>query len=483
MTVLKNIAVTRGSEAVVKAECLAFRPGDCSVIVGASGSGKTSLLMAISGVGREAGLKFHADIAFANGDFCTFDDLQRPFCSLVLQTSALYDDLTVQENLDIVTASMTGTCDIDREIMYRLLDGIDASAMPNTLSGGQQQRVAIVRSLLNGSRVCLMDEPNAGLDPRRSQDLLDLIDSLCAVGMHVVITTHHPRIFLDKSMSFYFLKKGILSTVDEGEKGIAWELARLSDQTANKNVKALPVSLEGKRKKNWLWEFFVRDLWSHFLSPTTLLYVGTACGLISFTLGYVSVARYPFSQIILDATLERIAAELGDGFYRFSIPLIVGILIAARSSSLATSDLLQKQLNGSTLALAQIQVPIRRYRSLGLLFAITISSICLFIFAIVISLYMLGSAITLATNMPLGLVMAFVVEDIFRGAYHPSNWTWVFAKMFFSGLSVAAISLLVCQKIVRSGQQIRNLGALAIFLSVLAVTIIQSALILLEMKQ
>ncbi|MFY9237479.1 MAG: ATP-binding cassette domain-containing protein [Roseovarius sp.] len=481
MITLENIAVVRDGDTIVKAGHIECEPGQCSVIVGPSGGGKTSLLMAIGGVGRELGLQVNGRVVMDDGRVFDLSDMPTPICSLVQQNAALYDELSAQENLDIVMATHATEPKIDPEVMQRLLDGIDGDAMPNALSGGQRQRVAIVRSLLSGARICVMDEPNAGLDPRRSQDLSDLIASLCANGIHVIVTTHHPKLFVDQAATFYFLANGRLSEVPKREGSIDGELERLARETVAPASVSKPVSLRATARTNWFWEFFLRDLWSHFLSPATLLYIATACALIAFTLGYVSVVRYPFSALLLDATIERIAAGLGDGFYRFTIPLIVGILIAARSGSLATTDLLQKQLNGSTLALAQIQVPIRRYRSIGLLAAISFSSAFLYLFAIVVSLYTLGLSISLTTQMHPEVVMAFVVEDIFNNDLQPVKWGWILAKMLLSGACVSMICILVGRRNVRSGQQIRDLGAFAVLLSVLTVIAIQTALILVEL--
>ena len=481
MITLEDILVVRGGDTIVEAGRIHCEPGQCSVIVGPSGGGKTSLLMAIGGVGRELGLQVHGRVVMDDGRVFELSDMATPICSLVPQNAALYDELSVQENLDIVMATHTAAPKIDPEMMKRLLDGIDGAAMPNALSGGQRQRVAIVRSLLSGARICVMDEPNAGLDPRRSQDLSDVIASLCASGIHVIVATHHPKLFVDQAATFYFLADGRLGEVPKQEGSIYEELAGLARENVAPASVSGSVSLLPATQGNWFWEFFLRDLWSHFLSPATLLYIATACALIAFTLGYVSVERYPFSALLLDATIERIAAGLGDGFYQFTIPLIVGILIAARSGSLATTDLLQKQLNGSTLALAQIQVPIRRYRSIGLLAAISFSSAFLYLFAIVVSLYTLVLSISLTTRMHPEVVMAFVVEDIFNNGLQPVNWVWILAKMLLSGACVALICILIGRQNVRSGQQIRDLGALAVLLSVLTVISIQTALILVEL--
>jgi len=476
-----DLKVARGTDTIVEATQVTCEAGTCSVVVGPSGGGKTSLLMALAGAGHEVGLQVSGKVQMADGRICDISDLQQPVCSLVLQNAALYDELTVQDNLDIVSTTHAGKSVVDHDVLSRLLDGIDPSAMPNTLSGGERQRVAIVRSLLRGARICLMDEPNAGLDPRRSRELSNLIKQLCAAGIHVLVTTHHPQLFAEQADLFYVLDNGALIEL-QGTPGDTFaNIEGLADKTARADGAIASVRLEGARRRNWAWEFFARDIWSHCLAPAALLYIGTACALIAFTLGYVSVSRYPFSPMLLDATIERIAAELGDGFYRFTIPLIVGILVAARSGSLATMDLLQKQSNGSTLALEQIQVPVRRYRDVGLVSAISLASVLLYLFGVVASLYMLGISIASSTNIPFQLVMDFVVEDIFRPSIRSDAWTWVLAKMLLSGASVALISLLVGRQTVGSGMEIRNYGALAVLMSVLCVIALQTALILLEM--
>jgi len=99
----------------------------------------------------------------------------------------------------------------------------------------------------------------------------------------------------------------------------------------------------------------------------------------------------------------------------------------------------------------------------------------------VVSLYMLGLSISLTTQMHPEVVMGFVVDDIFKNDLQPVKWGWIIAKMLLSGACVALICILVGKQNVRSSQQIRDLGALAVLLSVLTVIAIQTALILVEL--
>src|SRR5512132_3658172 len=145
-------------------------PGETMVIVGGSGSGKTTVLRLILGL-------IHPDsghILIEGQDVVKLSEEQmadiRSKMALVFQSSALFDSLSVGENVGyrLWEQGLLDEETIERKVMESLrfvgLDDI-VDAMPAELSGGMKQRVAIARALASGPKVILFDEPTAGLDP------------------------------------------------------------------------------------------------------------------------------------------------------------------------------------------------------------------------------------------------------------------------------------------------------------------------------
>jgi polar amino acid transport system ATP-binding protein len=101
-----------------------------------------------------------------------------------------------------------------RENALRLLKRIGleefADAYPSTLSGGQKQRVAIIRALAMNPEVILFDEPTSALDPEMVGEVLDLMKSLAAEGMTMVIVTHEMGFAKEVATRVIFIDDGVI---------------------------------------------------------------------------------------------------------------------------------------------------------------------------------------------------------------------------------------------------------------------------------
>lgn len=480
MTSFVDLKVSRKSGTIAEISRFSCEPGQLSIILGHSGSGKTSLLMAMAGLGDDNNLFVSGKVQHSDGRFSELTGSREPFCTLVFQNASLYEDLTVQENLEIIRSSKFYVNNIDVSLLDKLLHDIIPHLTPAQLSGGQRQRVAIARNLLCGSKVILMDEPNAGLDPQSADDLLALIEQLCELGMHVLLTTHHPTKFIGKANQFYFLYDGDLKKIDESEISDVYQNSKKREVSQTGKLANGQIELLGNGHSSWIWKFFSNDIWVHCFSPSALLYIGVAAILISFTFGFTMVSKYPFSGFVLDLTIERIAAELGDTFYRFIVPLTVCVLFAARSSAISTMDALQKGLNFSEVSLEQVGVSIRSYRLYSLLSSLAIGNVVLFAFGLVVSLYALILAISFAADLPFLLVTDFTVQDILSSSVWISRVAFVWLKVALSGACVALVIYFVGHRPVRSALEIKQLGAHAISFSVVVVILIHTAFILVE---
>jgi len=89
---------------------------------------------------------------------------------------------------------------------------------PKELSGGEQQRVAMARALVNNPEIILADEPTGNLDPKNSQDIMELLDDINKRGTTVVVVTHNKDIVNEMRKRVITLKKGVVIS-DEKQGG------------------------------------------------------------------------------------------------------------------------------------------------------------------------------------------------------------------------------------------------------------------------
>ena len=174
-------------------------PGTTKIVLGGSGSGKTTILRLILGLLKPDAGSIQVDGTDVGG--LTEKDLRdvRLKIGMVFQEGALFDSLTVGEN---VAYRLVEDGELDEggiEERVREMLGFVGLAdffhrMPSELSGGQRRRVAVARALVAQPRIMLYDEPTTGLDPITSTTITDLI---CKVrdldGVSSILVTHQLR--------------------------------------------------------------------------------------------------------------------------------------------------------------------------------------------------------------------------------------------------------------------------------------------------
>lgn len=195
---VEAIAVRRGSQRIVADVSFEAGRGEVLAIMGASGSGKTTVLRAIaalepieSGTISVDGICVHAGVV-PHGALAR--DLYRRV-GMVFQFHHLFAHMTVLQNVSLAPVRVLGRDRQDadrrsRELLEQLGVAARADAMPHELSGGEAQRVAIARALAVDPPLLLMDEPTASLDAARRVDLALTLRRLAVEGRTVVTATH-----------------------------------------------------------------------------------------------------------------------------------------------------------------------------------------------------------------------------------------------------------------------------------------------------
>lgn len=195
---LRAVSVRRGFRVVVDGLSLTVEPGELVAIMGASGTGKSSVLRAISGLDPIAAGEIEVGtLRLAPGPIprgARLRELHRSV-GMVFQFHHLFSHMTAVRNVCLAPVHVLNQPpgDVEQRARALLRDlgvGHRADAMPHELSGGEAQRVAIARALAVDPPVLLLDEPTASLDAGRRQELAATLVDLSRQGRTVLVATH-----------------------------------------------------------------------------------------------------------------------------------------------------------------------------------------------------------------------------------------------------------------------------------------------------
>ena len=175
--------------------------GDFVAIMGASGSGKSTMMNLIGALDKPTDGRLWIDGRdIASMDSDELADLRNAKIGFVFQQFNLLPRTPAidQVTLPLLYARPRPT-DLEARARHRLEQvglGTRAGHLPSQLSGGQQQRVAIARALINNPKILLADEPTGALDSKTSEEIMNLFTELNREGITVIIVTHEPDIAL-----------------------------------------------------------------------------------------------------------------------------------------------------------------------------------------------------------------------------------------------------------------------------------------------
>jgi phospholipid/cholesterol/gamma-HCH transport system ATP-binding protein len=199
IVVFDGVSLAFDDKEILRSVSFTLKTGHTKIFLGASGAGKSTILRLILGL-----LKPDAGRIFVNGeriDDMKEDDLMkvRGDLGMVFQEGALFDSLTVRENVGykLFEESDAPLEEVNRRVeevlgFVRLAEFIDR--MPSELSGGQRRRVAIARAMTAKPRILLYDEPTTGLDPITSLTIDEEIIKLRDIeGVSSIVVTHQLR--------------------------------------------------------------------------------------------------------------------------------------------------------------------------------------------------------------------------------------------------------------------------------------------------
>ena len=230
---IRGLKKSYGENHVLRGVDLDVKPGETVVILGKSGMGKSVLLRHVIGLEKpDAGR-----ILIAGEDMNDPDFSKHYVIAMVFQGSALFNSLTVEENVGLYLREHRLFDDKKiKELVSSALEivGLEEkeNIMPSMLSGGMKRRVATARALVMNPDLILFDEPTSGLDPMMTRTIGDLIcDLKKKVEITQIVVTH------DIELAFYVADRiAVLSDGRIIEFGTPEEIRRSGDVTVKEFI-------------------------------------------------------------------------------------------------------------------------------------------------------------------------------------------------------------------------------------------------------
>ncbi len=216
-TIIKvdNLYKSFGDIHVLKGITTEIKKGEVVVIIGASGSGKSTFLRTLNLLEYPTDGKIYlndTDITDQKTDI----NLHRQKMGMVFQQFNLFPHMTILKNMTIAPIKLLGLSKQEaEEKAMKLLEKVGladrSDAYPSQLSGGQKQRVAIVRALCMDPEVMLFDEPTSALDPEMVGEVLGVIKDLAKSGMTMAIVTHEMGFAREVADRVIFIDDGVIT--------------------------------------------------------------------------------------------------------------------------------------------------------------------------------------------------------------------------------------------------------------------------------
>ena len=214
MIEVKNIKKSFRDKTVIEDVSAVMKAGQCNLIIGASGSGKTVLMKCMVGL-------FEPDaghVLYSGQDFTAMNHDEkteiRKEIGMLFQGSALFDSLTVEQNVMFPLSMFTNWSHrkkLDRvnEVLARVNLVDTNKKFPAELSGGMKKRVGIARAIVLNPKYLFCDEPNSGLDPQTSLVIDRLIEEITKeFNITTVINTHDMNSVMEIGNYILYMYKG-----------------------------------------------------------------------------------------------------------------------------------------------------------------------------------------------------------------------------------------------------------------------------------
>lgn len=217
---VKDLHVSYGGINAVKGIDLQVFNGELVALIGANGAGKSSTLKAIAGILTPSA----GEIDFAN--YLTKKlpayELVRLGLGMVPEGRGVFKRMTILENLQMGAYLKSDSKEIERKLeeVYSYFPRLKErlTQLAGTLSGGEQQMVAMGRAMMAQPKLLLLDEPSMGLSPIMVETIFDVIRSLSASGMTILLVEQNARLALQIANRAYVMESGLITLSGSGKE-------------------------------------------------------------------------------------------------------------------------------------------------------------------------------------------------------------------------------------------------------------------------
>jgi len=220
LLIVEGLRVAYGGIQAVRGITFHINPGETVALIGANGAGKTSTLKALARMLDAAG----GSVRYQGKEISRLPShhLVREGIALVPEGRGVFPRLTIAENLAMGAFCRDDKAEIarDTEHVYGLFPRLKEreAQLAGTLSGGEQQMLAIGRALMGRPKLLLLDEPSMGLAPIMVQKIFEVVRTVAAEGMTILLIEQNAKLALETSQRGYVMESGEITLTDDAAK-------------------------------------------------------------------------------------------------------------------------------------------------------------------------------------------------------------------------------------------------------------------------
>lgn len=471
---LANLRIDAGSQTLLAETNVTLRGGKITVIVGASGAGKTVLLRTLAGLVPRAGeeLSWRGRIDWGQPQGGSTEAVGPRRVGIVFQQFALFDELSPTANVQFAIDHRSDRRRPPTQTAQQWLDelGVPLKTRVADLSGGQKQRLAIARTLAADPDIVLYDEPTSGLDSASGRKVAELIRATHNAHQRTsIVVTHNYATLMPIADDVLLLdsdKKQLVCVPKSQWPEIPQRMKPVTLETAATEARStLQIALRASdeffaatgsavaaaaRLPFDALPLFPRGRWgcrflAHYLrlvgGVSAWIYLILAGLITGFTATYFTFRFLPFRLYTQPLLIDELLAAIGFALYRILVPVLATILIAARCGAAVAADVGVKRYGGQVDALRTLGVPPKSYLLVPIVMAFIVATPMLEWFAFT-SARLVSVATFTATHPTIGPY--YWEQHFYRnlgdsGAGWPLGWGWVMLKNIACGVGTAAI--------------------------------------------
>lgn len=530
---LRSFGVSVAGRELLSDVTLDLPAGQITVIVGASGAGKSVLLRVLAGL-----VGPYDEVIRSTGELIVWDDTDpsrpaaRPRVGVVFQNYALFDQWSAEENVRLAIDHRADPTSPSEQSATDWLEelGVPAATAVGVLSGGQKQRLAIARALAAAPNVMLYDEPTSGLDgvsgrrvaerirqTQRSHRRTSIVvthdyATLLGIADQVLLLDPQRRqlvpIERERWSSVAESIRPLAKVVEESEADDGLPLGRsplalrvigLIDERVGQVGRGVLSCLHGDGMRwrdirpGWMRHFFF-DYLRAVTGPSAIVYLAVAGGLLGFTATYFSIQFLPYRIYTKPLLLEDLLGAIGFALYRILVPVLATILVAARCGAAVAADVGVKRYGSQIEALRTLGISPAVYLLLPILAAFVLGTPLLTAIAFQVAR---GVSVLCFTAMHPELGPYFWHPHFHReigqagvgwsGGWFATGWasvgwTWVLLKSVLCGIGVGWISYHRGSRPQRSAGDVSDSITATVLWATLFVLVVHFAISLIEFR-